>query len=111
MRILLKAQVPVEVGNAKAKDGSLGRDIQRILEAQKPEAAYFIEEDGLRTAVIVVDLADESAIPAIAEPWFIAFNARVTFHPAMVGEDLAKAGPAIAEAAKNFGYIRVSQIA
>ena len=103
MRILLKAQIPVEVGNAKVKDGSLGRDIQRILEAQKPEAAYFIEDDGTRTAVVVVDLADESAIPAIAEPWFLAFNARVTFHPAMVAEDLAKAGPVIEETSKTFG--------
>ena len=52
MRFL--AQIPVEVGNAKAKDGRLGRDMQRIVEAQKPEAAYFIEEGGVRTAVLAI---------------------------------------------------------
>ena len=33
MRFLITAQIPVEVGNAKARDGSLARDMQRIVEA------------------------------------------------------------------------------
>ena len=103
MRVLIKVSVPTDVGNAKAKDGSLGGDIQRILEEQKPEAAYFIEEDGKRTAVIVVNMTDSSEIPKIAEPWFLAFNARVEFHPAMAPEDLAKAMPAIEAATKSYG--------
>jgi hypothetical protein len=32
-----------------------------------------------------------SQIPALAEPWFLNFNADVEFHPVMVPEDLAKA--------------------
>jgi hypothetical protein len=47
-------------------------------------------------------MKDASQIPAIAEPWFLAFNAHVEMHPVMVPEDLAKAGPAIEQAVKKY---------
>ncbi len=46
---------------------------------------------------------DVSELPAIAEPWFLAFNAEIEATPAMTPEDLMKAGPDIEEAVKNFG--------
>ena len=101
MRILLKVQLGLEAGNAAARDGSLGRKIQMILEQQKPEAAYFIEMEGKRTGIIVVDLPEPSDIPAIAEPWFLVFGASVEMHPAMTPADLAKAGPAMAAVVKK----------
>jgi len=103
MRFLLKVEFPVEVGNAKAKDGSLSQTIQAILDDQKPEAAYFLASDGKRAAFIFVDLQNPSEIPALAEPWFLAFNAKVEFVPVMNTEDLIKAGPAIEQAVKKFG--------
>ena len=103
MRIFVKVEIPVETGNALVKNGKLGETIQSILKEQKPEAAYFTEMDGRRTGLLFLNLSDESQIPAIAEPWFLAFKARVEFHPAMVLEDLAKAGPAIDKAAKKYG--------
>jgi hypothetical protein len=103
MRILLKVSIPVEIGNAKIKDGSLAKTMQSILEEQKPEAAYFVEDNGTRTGFIVVNIDDASQIPAIAEPWFLAFNAGVELRPAMVAEDLMKAGPAIEQAVKKYG--------
>ena len=45
-------------------------------------------------------MQNASQIPAIAEPWFLAFNASIEIHPVMVPDDLAKAGSAI-EAAVN----------
>jgi hypothetical protein len=45
-------------------------------------------------------MQDASQIPAIAEPWFLAFNANIEIQPVMVPDDLAKAGSAI-EAAVN----------
>jgi hypothetical protein len=39
-----------------------------------------------------VDVADPTKVPAIAEPFFLTFNAEVSFHVVMTPEDLAKAG-------------------
>jgi hypothetical protein len=101
MRFLFKISFPVEAGNKAAKDGYSA--IPKILEQQKPEAAYFIAENGKRTGILVIDMKDASQLPAIAEPWFLALNASIEVTPAMVPDDLKKAGPAIAQAVKQFG--------
>ena len=103
MRFLLKANIPVESGNAAAKAGKLGATIQSILADLKPEAVYFTDSNGQRTAFIFLDMQDASQIPAIAEPWFLAFNASIEIHPVMLPEDLAKAGRAIESAVKKYG--------
>jgi hypothetical protein len=102
MRFLVKVNIPVDTGNAAAKAGKLGETIQSILADLKPEAVYFTDDSGQRTAYIFVEMQDASQIPAIAEPWFLAFNAGIEFHPVMVPEDLAKAGPAIERAVKKY---------
>jgi hypothetical protein len=101
--MLLRVAIPVESGNAAARSGSLGKTIQGILAELKPEAAYFSEENGERTGFIVFDMKESSQLPAIAEPWFLAFNARLTVRPAMNMEDLAAAGASIERAVKNHG--------
>ena len=104
MRMLLRVSIPVEAGNAAAKAGTLGSAVEKILADLKPEAAYFFADDnGNRSASIVFDMQDTSQIPAIAEPWFLAFNAKVSFRPVMNPQDLAKAGPSIGAAAKQYG--------
>src|SRR5438270_921923 len=102
MRFLLKVNIPVETGNAAAKAGKLGSIIQSILAEQKPEAAYFTDNNGQRAGLIFLDLQDASQIPAIAEPWFLSFNAGIEFHPVMVPDDLMKAGSAIEKAVKKY---------
>jgi hypothetical protein len=102
MRFLVKVNIPVESGNTAAKAGKLGSTIQSILADVKPEAVYFTDNNGQRTGYIFLDMQDASQIPAIAEPWFLAFNASIEFHPVMVPDDLAKAGAAIEKAVKKY---------
>jgi hypothetical protein len=102
MRFLLKVNIPVEEGNKAAKAGKLGEIIQKILADQKPEAVYFTDDNGERTGFIFIQIKDNSEIPKFAEPWFLAFNAAIEFHPVMTPEDLAKAAPDIEKAVKKF---------
>jgi hypothetical protein len=104
MRMLLRVSIPVETGNAAIKAGTLGSTIERILATLKPEAAYFFADDaGNRCGSVVFDMTDSSQMPAIAEPWFLEFKASVSLRPCMSLQDLAKAGPSLAAAAKEFG--------
>lgn len=104
MRFIVKAEICTERGNAAFKDGSFSGTMQSILEDLKPESAYFYEETGQRTALLVLNMNDASEIPRIAEPFYLAFNARVYFHPLMTAEDLGKAGPAIQSAVERYGH-------
>jgi hypothetical protein len=104
MRMLLRVSIPVEAGNAAAKAGTLGSTGEKILADLKPEAAYFFPDDnGQRSGSIVFDMKDSSQIPAIAEPWFLAFNAKISLRPVMNPQDLATAGPSITKAGQQFG--------
>jgi hypothetical protein len=91
MRMLMQIQLPPEPFNTAVREGTIGQKMQRILEAIKPEAAYFSEQHGHRGAILVVNVNDASDIPALAEPWFLTFNAEVEFRIAMTPEDLAHA--------------------
>ncbi len=102
MRFMVKVNIPGETGNAAAKAGKLGSTIQSILADLKPEAAYFTDDNGQRTGFLFLEMKDASQIPAIAEPWFLAFNASISFKPVMVPDDLARAGEAIAKAVKKY---------
>jgi hypothetical protein len=104
MRMLLRVSIPVEAGNAAARAGTLGSTIEEILADLKPEAAYFFADDsGRRSGSVVFDMKDSSQIPAVAEPWFLAFGAEVSLRPVMNPQDLAKAGSSISKAAKKHG--------
>jgi hypothetical protein len=41
---------------------------------------------------MIIDVADPSKVPSIAEPLFLTFNASVEFHIAMGPQDLGRAG-------------------
>jgi hypothetical protein len=92
MKMLLQVKLPHEPFNSAVRDGSVGKKIQRILEDTKPEAVYFTELDGSRGAILIVDLKDPSKVPALAEPWFLHFNADCKFRIVTTPDVLAKAG-------------------
>jgi hypothetical protein len=91
MRMLLHVTIPHEPFNTAVRDGTVDAKLKKILDAIKPEAAYFSEQSGQRGAVLVVDLPEPSKIPALAEPWFLTFQADVEFRVAMTAEDLSRA--------------------
>ncbi len=92
MRMLLNVRIPNGPFNKAVRDGSAGQKLRRILEDIKPEAVYFTELNGQRGAILIVDMADPSRVPSLAEPWRLAFDAEVEFRIAMTPEDLRKAG-------------------
>jgi hypothetical protein len=104
MKVLPPSSCSFGSGNAAARGGTLGTTVKGILDDLKPEAAYFIaNEFGERCGYVIFDLKETSQIPAIAEPWFLAFNARLTITPAMTPQDLANAQSGIEQAVKTYG--------
>jgi hypothetical protein len=59
----------------------------------RPEAVYFTDDNGQRAGFIFLEMQDASQIPAIAEPWFLAFNASIEIHPVMIQETWPKLLP------------------
>jgi hypothetical protein len=92
MRYLAHLTFPHEPFNSFVRDGSAGQNIGRILEETKPESIYFTEHDGQRGATAVYEISNPSGIPAVAEPWFLTFEADVELRVAMTPDDLMQAG-------------------
>ena len=92
MRVLLNVRIPHEPFNSLVRDGRAGEVLGKIIDEIEPEAVYFTEQNGQRGAVVVVDLPNPSKIPALAEPWYLSFNADCELRVVMTPEDLQNAG-------------------
>ena len=103
MRMLLKAHPDNLKTNPKFKDGSLGEDLNAILSDLKPESVYFYFENGRRTAQMIFNIQDQSELPAIVEPWLLAFGADVMVTPVLDMEDFGKIAPALGEIGQRYG--------
>lgn len=90
MRTMLRWTSPAGPGNASIKNGTLGNILESLMKQLKPEAAYFMAQDGMRGGMMVFDMKDPSEIPVIAEPLFLALEASVEFVPVMNADDLRK---------------------
>ena len=88
MRFLVKDKPDRERTNKSIVEGTFHERMRQILSQIKPEAAYFFEESGHRTALFVVEVQKASDIPSIGEPFFHGMGAEVHFHPVMTLEDL-----------------------
>ena len=90
MRLMYKFTIPVEKGNEAARDGSLDEAIQALMDAVKPEAAYFALECGQRMGILIFEENDQARMPVINEPMFAALNASVEIQPVLTAEDLQR---------------------
>ncbi|MDH6575203.1 hypothetical protein [Kitasatospora sp. MAP5-34] len=88
MRTLIEIELDTATANQAITDGTLETSMGKMLEALKPEAAYFFPRMGRRCALLVVDLPDEAAIVPTAEPAWLALNADVTMTPCMNADEL-----------------------
>jgi hypothetical protein len=91
MRMIMQVQFPIEPFNTAVKSGTIADTMKRILEANKPEHAWFSERNGKRGGILVVNVDSPSDVPRLSEPWFLALNAEVEFRIAMSPEDLGRA--------------------
>jgi hypothetical protein len=81
MRTLMKVQLPSDPSDTTPMSVRFER-IRPLLESLKPEAMYFLPDDGVRTMLIVFDMKSPADLPPIAEPLFRT-GARLTFTPVM----------------------------
>lgn len=90
MKMLVNVTCPIEPFNSMVRNGTAGEIIGRVIDDIKPESIYFTEQEGNRGAVMVVEVANASDIPSVAEPWFLNFEAICEFRIAMSPDDLMK---------------------
>jgi len=98
IRMMLKVQIPVEGGNDAIKAGTQNEIFENLIARINPEAAYFSQEDGLRTAYFVYVIQDTADFAAIHEPLIQGLGARVYDQPALTWEELGKGFEKIDEA-------------
>ena len=91
MRVMFRISIPLEPFNTLAREGVAGQKIGRIVEETKPESIYFTGNKYGRGVVAVYDIQDCSAFPAVAEPWFLTFNAEIEYDAAITPDELREA--------------------
>lgn len=92
MKMLLRIVMPIEPFNSMIKKGTIGKNLGKILEEIKPEAAYFSLNDGKRSALLVVNVNKPSDYVKYAEPFFLEFNAEISFDIVITPEELKNSG-------------------
>jgi len=102
MLFMLKVEIPIETGNEAIKDGTISEKLEAIIQDIKPEAVYFTDSEGMRAGYFFVEMKDPSEIPAMAEPFFLAFDAFVEIKPVMKPEHLAKASSKIKKIVEKY---------
>ncbi len=103
MRVMIKFKIPTDKGNEMVREGKVGPLMQQIMTDLKPEAAYFMSDDGDRTGLWFVNMNDPSEIALAADKFYLALNAKVDFFPVMTAEDLGKAMAGMAENLRRYG--------
>lgn len=88
MRMLVRIRPGLQVANSAIADGSMKVAMERAHEQLKPEASYFLPQDGQRTALFICDIAEESQLVAMLDPFFSNLEAKIDVFPVMNFDDL-----------------------
>jgi hypothetical protein len=90
MRFLIRTRISTEAGNKMVQDPDFMKKLEDYMNKVKPEAAYFLPIDGHRSAAFIVNMENNSQVPAIVEPLFQWMGANVDVIPVMNFDDLKK---------------------
>lgn len=90
MRVMLKATLDTEKSSEAIREGKLTELIKSTMDTIKPEAAYFMPDEGQRSCVFVFDMQDSSDLPSLVDPFFLQLGAKVEVSPVMNLDDLQK---------------------
>jgi hypothetical protein len=88
--MMLKIMIPTEAGNRTIKDGSLPKILEGAVARLKAEAAYFVAEDGLWTAMIFFRHARFLGHSLHCRTFVHGIDAEVELPPVMNADDLRK---------------------
>src|SRR5256886_17520469 len=83
MRMLFTVVADTEAATRAIENGTAQQSIKEALELLKPEAAYFCLQNGKRTSLLVLYVADPSEIIPLAEPLFSLVKAEISLTPVM----------------------------
>jgi len=90
MRFLIRAKIPTDVGNKLIQDPNFMKNLEYYMNKVKPEAAYFMPNDGHRTMAFIANIENNSQVPGLVEPLFQWTGANVDVIPVMNFDDLKK---------------------
>ena len=88
MRMMMRVQIPTEAGNEAIKRGTLPGGDPQDHGDHTARGRLFTTMDGHRTMIAVFDMKAASDMPRLAEPMFMAMNAKIDFMPCMNADDL-----------------------
>jgi hypothetical protein len=93
MRFLIRAKIPTDAGNKLVQDPNFMKNLEDYMNKVKPEAAYFMPNDGHRTMAFIASIENNSQVPGLVEPLFQWTGANVDVIPVMNFDDLKKGLP------------------
>src|SRR5215467_14471581 len=87
MRMLFTVIADTEATTRAIESGAAHQSLREALDRLKPEAAYFYLQNGKRTTLFVLDVANPSEIITLAEPLFSLLKAEISLTPVMSVDD------------------------
>ena len=87
MRMMLQTHIEAVKGTEALKSGRFQQALEAFAKKFKPEAIYFLTDEGMRTCLFVFDMEGPQQMPEASEPFF-ELGCEVTMGPCMTPQDL-----------------------
>jgi hypothetical protein len=94
VKFLIKIPMPTPAENPAVAAADFKDRMLALVKQVRAERAYFAtEDDGRRIDYVVVNVADATELPAMAEPFYDWLGVKVEFLPQMSAEDVERMKP------------------